>query len=84
MSNKFYFRKIFRRLYLIKKLNPDQKKIQGMSGEEILNFFYHSNQFKKNKYGWQFKDDINFYKAKILSYDFLNSNTGKIIFEKGF
>ena len=66
-----------------KKIDPEPRKIQGMSREEILNFFYYSIQFKKNKYGWQFKDDINFYKSKILSYDFLDSNTGKIIFAKG-
>ena len=54
-----------------------------MSSEEILNFFYDSIEYKKNKFGWQFKDDIIFFKAKILSYDLLDSNSGKIIFSKG-
>ena len=45
-----------------------------MSAEEILNFFYDSIEYKKNKFGWQFKENISFYKAKILSYDFLDSN----------
>ena len=54
-----------------------------MSAEEILTFFYESVEYKKNKHGWQFKQDISFYKAKVLSYDFLDSNTGKIIFQKG-
>ena len=66
-----------------KKIEPDARKIQGMSAEEILNFFYDTSEYKKNKYGWQHKQDINFYKAKILSYDFLDSNSGKIIFQKG-
>ena len=66
-----------------KKIDPDPRKVQGMSGEEILNFFYDSKQYKKNTYGWQFKEDIKFYKGKILNYDFLDSNKGKIIFEKG-
>jgi len=66
-----------------KKIDPDSRKIQGMSGDEILNFFYDSVEYKKNKYGWQFKEDLNFYKGKILTYDFLNPNTGKIIFQKG-
>ena len=54
-----------------------------MSAEEILNFFYDSIEYKKNKFGWQFKENISFYKAKILSYDFLNSNSGKTILAKG-
>ena len=66
-----------------KKIEPDARKIQGMSAEEILSFFYNTIEYKKNKYGWQHKENINFYKAKILSYDFLDSNSGKIIFEKG-
>ena len=54
-----------------------------MSREEILNFFYDSIEYKRNKFGWQFKTDLSFYKAKILNYDFIDSNSGKIIFTKG-
>ncbi len=66
-----------------KKIEPDPRKIQGMSREEILNFFYESIEYKRNKLGWQFKTDLSFYKAKILNYDFLDSNSGKVIFTKG-
>ena len=66
-----------------KKIEPDPRRIQGMSAEEILNTFYDYIEYKKNKYGWQFKEDLNFYKGKILNYDFLDSNTGKKILEKG-
>ncbi len=66
-----------------KKIEPDPRKIQGMSREEILNFFYDSIEYKKNKFGWQFKTDLNFYKAKILNYDFVDNNSGKVIFTKG-
>ena len=34
-------------------------------------------EYKRNEYGWQFKEDINFYKSKILSYDFLDSKKWK-------
>ena len=44
-----------------KKIDPDPRKIQGMSAEEILNFFYDSIEYKKNKFGWQFKENISFY-----------------------
>ena len=66
-----------------KKIEPDARKIQGMSAEEILSFFYEKTEYKKNKSGWQHKVDINFYKGKILSYDLLDTNSGKIIFQKG-
>ena len=41
------------------------------------------NSYKKNKFGWQFKTDLSFYKAKILNYDFIDSKNGKVIFTKG-
>ena len=37
------------------KIDPDPKKIQGMTGEEILGIFYRSIDFKKGKYGWNSK-----------------------------
>ena len=66
-----------------KKIEPDPRRIQGMSAEEILNIFYDYNEYKKNKFGWQFKENLLFFKGKILNYDFLDSNTGKKILEKG-
>ena len=65
------------------KIEPDPKKILGMTGEEILSTFYENISFKRNEYGWQFKENLNFYKSKILSYDLLDSNNGKILATKG-
>ena len=65
------------------KIEPDSKKIQGMTGEEILSLFYDNIQYKKNDYGWGFKQDLSFFKAKILNYDILDSKNGKIILSKG-
>ena len=66
-----------------KKIDPDPRKIQGMTAEEILNFFYASIHHKKNKYGWQFPENLTFLKGKILNYNLLDSNTGKTLFLKG-
>ena len=41
-----------------KKIEPDPKKIQGMTNEEILSIFYESIEFKKGKHGWNFKIDL--------------------------
>ena len=66
-----------------KKIEQDQKKIQGMTGEEILKIFYDSLIFKKGKYGWNSRLDISFYKGKVLNYNILDSSNGKIILDQG-
>ena len=66
-----------------KRIDPDQKKIQGMTGEEILGIFYRSIGFKKGKYGWDSKLDISFYKGKVLNYNILASNSGKVVLKNG-
>ena len=47
----------------IKKIQPDSNKIQGMSGEEILNYYYKSYKLKKNSNGWliNFNFDLRFW-----------------------
>ena len=65
------------------KIDPDSKKILGMTGEEILSIFYDNITFKKNNHGWQFKENLIFYKSKILNFDILDSNNGKILISKG-
>ena len=54
-----------------------------MTGEEILGLFYDSFEFKKGKHGWNSKLDLNFYKGKVLNYNILDFNSGKLILEKG-
>ena len=44
------------------KIEPDPKRILGMSNEEILEIFYSNVNYKKNDHGWQFKEDLAFYK----------------------
>ncbi len=65
------------------KIEPDSKKILGMTSEEILAIFYDNITCKKNDYGWQFKEDLSFYKGKILNYNILDSKNGKILITKG-
>ena len=65
------------------KIEPDPKRILGMTGEEILSLFYENTQYKKNEYGWSFKQDLSFFKAKILNFDLLDSKNGKTLIQKG-
>ena len=66
-----------------KKIDPDPRRILGMTGEEILSLFYGNVVYKKNDFGWAFKEDLSFYKGKILNYDLLDSKNGKILVSKG-
>ena len=65
------------------KIEPDSKRILGMTGEEILSLFYDSITYKKNEFGWSFKPDLSFFKAKILNYDLLDYKNGKVLLSKG-
>ncbi len=65
------------------KIEPDPKRIHGITGEEILSIFYDNTIYKKNNYGWSFKEDLSFFKAKILNFDLLDSKNGKTIISKG-
>ena len=67
----------------VNKIEPDPKRVLGMTGEEILSIFYNNIVYKKNNYGWSFKEDLSFFKAKILNYDLIDSKNGKIIVSKG-
>ena len=64
------------------KIDPDPRKILGMTGEEILSIFYDNILFKRVENRWQFKENLSFYKSKILSFDLLDQN-GKILITKG-
>ncbi len=65
------------------KIEPDPKKILGMTCEEILSIFYENIPFKRNDIGWQFKENLSFYKSKILNFDLLDPKNGKILISKG-
>ncbi len=65
------------------KIEPDSKKILGMSSEEILSTFYNNTLYKKNEFGWQFKEDLSFFRGKILNFNLLESKNGKILISKG-
>ncbi len=65
------------------KIEPDPKKILGMTSEEILSLFYDNILYKKNEFGWSSKQDFSFFKGKILNFDLLDSKSGKVLVSKG-
>ena len=66
-----------------KNILPDLKQIQGMTSENILTTFYDSINYKKDKYGWSAKLDLNFLRSKVINYDLIDSSNGHILIKKG-
>ena len=63
------------------EINPAD--VYGMSKEEILNYFYQTVVFKKDKKGWKTAFEPALLKGLKLTYDLVDAKTGKVVFEKG-
>ena len=61
----------------------DPSDIYGMGKEEILNYFYQTVLFKKDKKGWKTGYNPDLLKGQKLSFDLVDAKTGKVVFEKG-
>lgn len=61
----------------------DPSDVYGMSKEEILNYFYETINFTKDKKGWKTAFVPALLKGTKLSHDLIDAATGKIVAEKG-
>ena len=61
----------------------DPADVYGMSKEEILNYFYQTVLFKKDKKGWKTAYEPALLKGQKLTFDLVDAKTGKVVFEKG-
>ena len=64
-------------------IDVDPMMIQGMSNEEILETFYDSINYKKDKKGWKTAFDGERLRGVKLLSDLVDAKTGKIIVEEG-
>jgi len=55
----------------------DSSKIQGMSPEEILNYFYKTISYEQVKNGWKTEFVVESYKNSKLRFDLVDAKTGK-------
>ena len=62
-------------------INPAD--VYGMSKEEILNYFYQTVVFKKDKKGWKTAFEPALLKGLKLTHDLVDAKTGTVVFEKG-
>ncbi|MBM3513336.1 MAG: DNA-directed RNA polymerase subunit beta [Alphaproteobacteria bacterium] len=61
----------------------DVSEVRGMTAEEILNYFYEAQTFKRDKKGWVTAYDPNQIKGVKLQYDLVDANSGRVKIEAG-
>ena len=61
----------------------DPLLVQGMSNEEILETFYGSTTYSKDKKGWKTAFDPEAYRGVKVTHDLVNAKTGKVAAEEG-
>ncbi|MCQ2741143.1 MAG: DNA-directed RNA polymerase subunit beta, partial [Alphaproteobacteria bacterium] len=61
----------------------DPSDVYGMGKEEILNYFYQTVVFKKDKKGWKTEYNPDLLKGQKLTFDLVDAATGKVVCEKG-
>ena len=63
-------------------IEPERTKVNGLSREAILNYFYEAVAYKRDKKGWRTKFDASMRGAR-LNHDLVNADTGKVAAKKG-
>jgi len=61
----------------------DVQEISGMSAEEILNYFYDTQTFERDKKGWNTAFDAQKMKGMKLNFDLVDAKTGRVKLEAG-
>ena len=64
---------------IAKNITPERSKIYGMTKEEMLNFFYDSQEYISSSKGWITEFVPEKFKNIKLKYDLVNADDGKII-----
>ncbi len=64
-------------------IEPDRNKVNGLSRESILNFFYDSITYKRTKKGWQTDFDASRMRGARLNYDLIDASNGEVVAAKG-
>ena len=58
-------------------------EVHGMSAEEILNYFYDTQTFERDKKGWNTPFDAQKMKGMKLNFDLVDAKTGRVKLEAG-
>ena len=61
----------------------DRNEVKGMDKEEILNYFYDTEEYVADKKAWKVKFVPERMKGVKLTFDLVNAKTGKVVAETG-
>ena len=64
-------------------IEPERTKVNGLSREAILNYFYDAVAYKRSKKGWRTAFDASLMRGARLNHDLVNADTGKVVAKKG-
>jgi len=64
-------------------IEPDRTKVNGLSREAILNYFYDAVDYKRSIKGWQTNFDASRLRGARLNHDLVNAGNGEVVAAKG-
>ena len=60
-------------------IEPERTKVNGLSRQDILNYFYNTVTYSSHKKGWQTDFDTSRLRGARLGYDLVDAKTGKVV-----
>ena len=64
-------------------VEPDRKKVNGLSREDILGYFYDTITYSRNKNSWETNFDASRLRGARLAYDLIDASNGKVVVAAG-
>ncbi len=64
-------------------VEPDRTKVNGLSREDILGYFYDTITYSRNKDSWETNFDASRLRGARLAYDLVNASNGKVVVAAG-
>src|SRR6202012_4350400 len=61
----------------------EPQEVSGMTAEEILNYFYETQTYTREKKGWETEFDAQKMKGMKLNHDLVDAKTGRVKLEAG-
>ncbi|NDA07800.1 MAG: DNA-directed RNA polymerase subunit beta [Alphaproteobacteria bacterium] len=64
-------------------VEPDRNKVNGLSREDILGYFYDTITYSRNKNSWETNFDASRLRGARLAYDLIDASNGKVVVAAG-
>lgn len=64
-------------------IEPDRNKVNGLSRQDILNYFYDTITYSKHKKGWETDFDASRLRGARLGHDLVDAKSGRVVVAAG-